>query len=344
MKVVTSLLLLAGMAVLAVVLYQADLPAVWSHLRQVGWLGVTVVLALYVVTFGAEIVAWTLTLPSVRLTPKWIGRLWMAQMIGDAVSNLTPLASVGGEPVKVALLKKRYGLSYREATASIFLIQTIINVALVFFVSSGFALMWVTGALPPGYRLAAGSGLGVLTVGILSIFLVQRYQGVSRVSGWLGRRRFGARALALLDVVRDIEDRLVAFYTGQPGRFATAITLALVNWGLGAVEIVCMLYFLGHPISFTDAWVVESLFVLVRAALFVVPANIGTQEGTLVLVCGAITGSPTLGLAVALIRRFRELVWICGGVVLGWLVSRGPAAVEVPVNADANPTAGRSGR
>jgi uncharacterized protein (TIRG00374 family) len=332
------------MAVLAVVLYQADLPEVWSHIRQVGWLGVAAVFALYVLTFGAEIVAWNLTLPTARLTPAWIGRLWTAQMVGEAVNNLTPLASVGGEPVKVALLKKRYGVDYREATASLFLIQTIVNVALVVFVSSGFALMWITDALPPAYRLAAGSGLAVLTAGMASFFLVQRYQGVSRISGWLGRHRLGARALALLDVVRDIEDRLVAFYTGQPGRFATAITLAFVNWGLGAVEIACMLAFLGHPISLADAWVIESLFALVRAALFVVPANIGTQEGTLVLVCGLITGSPTLGLAVALLRRFRELVWICGGVALGWLVSGGPATVEVPVNADANPTAGRSGR
>ena len=102
---------------------------------------------------------------------------------------------------------------------------------------------------------AAEQGLAVLTAGMGSFFLVQRYQGVSRVSGWLGRHRFGARALALLDVVADIEDRLIAFYTGQPGRFAAAITLVFVNWVLGAVEIACMLYFLGHPISLADAWV-----------------------------------------------------------------------------------------
>jgi uncharacterized protein (TIRG00374 family) len=341
-KVVTSILLLAGMAVLAVVLYQADLPAVWSHLRHVGWLGVAAVFALYAVTFGAEIVAWNLTLPSARLTPEWIARLWTAQMVGDAVNNLTPLASVGGEPVKVALLKNRYGVSYRESTASLVLMQTIVNGALVFFVSIGFVLMWMTDALPPAYRLAAGSGLATLTAGLASFFFVQRYQGVSRVSGWLGRHRFGARALALLDVVRDIEDRLIAFYTGQPGRFATAIALVFVNWVLGSVEIACMLYFLGHPISLADAWVIESLFALVRTALFVVPANIGTQEGSLVLVCGLITGSPTLGLAVALIRRFRELTWLCGGVILGWFVSRRPAAVGVSVvNVDAKPTAGR---
>jgi uncharacterized protein (TIRG00374 family) len=336
-KVITTILLLVGMAVLGVVLYQADLPAAWVRMREVGWLGVAVVFALYGVTFGAEIVAWDLTLPSARLTPSWIARLWTTQMVGEAVNSLTPLASMGGEPVKIALLKKRYGVSYREATASLFLIQTITNIALVVFVSSGFVLMWMTGALPPGYRLAAGSGLVVLTLGMLSFFLVQRYQGVSRIGGRLGRTRFGARALAVLEIVRDIEGRLIEFYTKDTGLFFIAIVLAFLNWALGAVEIACMLYFLGHPVSFSDAWVIESLFVLVRAALFVVPANIGTQEGTLVLVCGAITGSPTLGLAVALIRRFRELIWLCGGVALGWVVSRGPAAVDVTaVNLDAN--------
>lgn len=325
------------MAVLAVVLYQADLPAAWERLREVGWSGVGVIFALYAVTFGAEIVAWNLTLPSARLSAGWIARLWTTQMVGEAVNNLTPLASMGGEPVKVALLKKRYGVSYREATASVFLIQTITNIALVLFVSSGFALMWFTDSLPEGYRMAAGSGLIVLTLGMLSFFLIQRYQGVSRIGGRLERSRFGARALSVLEIVRDIEERLIDFYTRNTGRFTIAIALAFLNWALGAVEIACMLYFLDHPVSFADAWVIESLFVLVRAALFVVPANIGTQEGTLVLVCGAITGSPSLGLAVALIRRFRELTWLCGGVALGWVVSRGPRAVDVTaVDLDTN--------
>ncbi len=36
------------------------------------------------------------------------------------------------------------------------------------------------------------------------------------------------------------------------------------------------------------------------------------------LIAGAITGQPALGLAVALVRRAREIVWILAGFALGW--------------------------
>jgi hypothetical protein len=36
------------------------------------------------------------------------------------------------------------------------------------------------------------------------------------------------------------------------------------------------------------------------------------------VVCAALTGSPTLGLAVALVRRVREIIWIVWGLGLGW--------------------------
>ena len=37
------------------------------------------------------------------------------------------------------------------------------------------------------------------------------------------------------------------------------------------------------------------------------------------LICAAITGSPEVGIVVALVRRMREIVWIAGGFALGSL-------------------------
>ena len=45
------------------------------------------------------------------------------------------------------------------------------------------------------------------------------------------------------------------------------------------------------------------------------------QDGTFVLALGAITGAPAIGLAVALVRRGRELVWILLGLLLFWSFS-----------------------
>jgi len=86
------------------------------------------------------------------------------------------------------------------------------------------------------------------------------------------------------------------------------------------------MYFLGHPVSFVDAWIIEAVAQLVRTGTFFIPASIGAQEGAFMLVCAAMTGSPVLGVAVAVVRRIREIVWIVWGMGLGLMYTLKPAA------------------
>ena len=57
---------------------------------------------------------------------------------------------------------------------------------------------------------------------------------------------------------------------------------------------------------------------LVRAMLFFIPSNLGTQEGVFVLAVNVLKDSTPLGLAVAIIRRLREVIWISIGLILGF--------------------------
>ena len=82
----------------------------------------------------------------------------------------------------------------------------------------------------------------------------------------------------------------------------------------------------GRPIPMVEAWWAEAAVELSRAATFFIPAGIGAQEAALVLVLGHITGQPSLGLAVAVIRRFREVVWIAWGFVIAWVGFRPASA------------------
>ncbi len=55
----------------------------------------------------------------------------------------------------------------------------------------------------------------------------------------------------------------------------------------------------------------------------------------MVLVYDALTGRPSLGFAVALIRRARELVWIGWGLWLGWLEAPGVLGAGAGAGAEA---------
>ena len=84
-------------------------------------------------------------------------------------------------------------------------------------------------------------------------------------------------------------------------------------------EIYYTMIFLEHPISITEAWMIEAIAQMVRAGTFLIPASIGAQEGAFLLVYMVITGSPALGIFVAMIRRCCEILWlIWGGLVGVW--------------------------
>ena len=70
-----------------------------------------------------------------------------------------------------------------------------------------------------------------------------------------------------------------------------------------------------------DAWIIESVAQMVRTGTFFIPASIGAQEGAFMVISGAITGSPSLGLAVGIVRRLREIIWIGCGFAFGAIYS-----------------------
>jgi uncharacterized protein (TIRG00374 family) len=323
-------MLLVGFGVLVVVIQSVDLTAVWHQLEQLGWVGLFIVLAISPIWHINDTIAWMLTFRSIKPSFPWFRRLFGVHIVGDALNNVTPFASLGGEPVKAVLLKNNHGIEVRETTATLLMAHTVIVCALVIFLIIGVALMFNVPSLPESYRVIAGVALTTLILLVVSLLLIQRYRFVSRVGRWLSHSWLGARALRAVDHIREVEGHLISFYSETPERFAAALLLQFWNWCMGAVEIYLVLWFLGHPIGFTDAWVVEASVVLVRNALLFVPASIGAQEGTFLLVCGAITGVPAVAVAVALIRRLRELTWIVIGIAMGGCLTFARASTPRP--------------
>ncbi len=329
-RVLTMALTALGFGILAFILYRTDLSEVWLNVTRLGWLGLAVILGVSCVWFLVDTINWSLTLRSTRPNMRWFCRLWPIHVAGEAVNHVTPLASVGGEPMKAMIVNQRYGIGYREGTTSLVLLHVINVCAEIPFLLLGIGLALATGVLPPSVEVIMAVG-GVLIVFLVTVlWLVQHYRFVSRAGRWASRAWFGVAALRLVRHIRAIEGRLMEFYLGRPRRFFAAVGLQFCNWCMGAVEIYLVLHFLGAPIPFVYALVIESVVVLVRTALFFIPSNIGAQEGTFLVVCGAITGSPELGVAVALIRRFRELFWISLGLLIGWGFSLKPRRAPAP--------------
>ena len=317
MRLIQPLVLIAGIALLILLLRGTDLSMVWSQMQRLEASGLVLVLGMGGLWQAGDVMAWMQTFRSLTPGLHWFIRLFRVHVYGDALNCLTPLA-LGGEPMKAVLLHQHYEVPAREAAATLLLAQTMIVCAEVPFLVIGVTAMLFMPELPLTYRASAGAALCLFILLILVFLTVQRYRLTSRAGLWASRSWPGRRALACaIRHIRRIEDHLVHFYSQRPRRFASAVLFQFSNWTLGAIEIWMVLHFLGNPIAFIKAWTIESCVILVRQTLFLLPSGLGAQEGVFVLVCGAITGSTSLALSVALIRRARELTWICAGLLLG---------------------------
>lgn len=308
--------LFVGIVLLLVVLSSVPLSDVWFHARQIGW-GIVVVLGLFMIAFVLDAYSWQLTLITLPMNVTWLYRLWKVRMAGEVFNMVLPAASMGGEPLKAMLLKAHYAVDYHESIASLVLARTINLIGLILFLIVGFGFMLSAVQMPMSFKLIAGMGLLALIVATGLFFCVQRWRLFSVAGTRISQWKMGKRLEQVLEHVRAVDERFVRFYSLHRGRLAGAIGLALFNWIMGIFEIYYTMIFLGHPISLTEAWMIEAVAQMVRAGTFLIPASIGAQEGAFMLVYTVITGSPALGIAVAMTRRFREVLWLVWGASVG---------------------------
>ena len=325
MKTIKFIYLLVGCGLLVYVFSETDLKLLWSNLIKTGW-GIFFVLLIYGFAFWVDTIAWQFTLPSTRFN--WMYRLWKVRMVGAAFGKVLPFSAFGGAPIKGFLLKKHYGISYREGAASIILIESTHLISMIIFMTSGVFLISLMPDFPKSYLTFSKISLGVLSLGIFGFYIVQRYKLTSVIGNWFSQMAIGHRVKKFLSHIEEFDERLVHFYTLKRQLFFGALGLNLLNWYLGAVEIYIIFYFLGHPISIAESIILETFVEIVRAGTFFIPGTLGTQEAAFLLATGAITGEPALGLAAALMRRVREIIWFILGFSLGWQYSGNPSKLS----------------
>ena len=309
--------LIFGVGLLGVVLWRSDLTTLGEQLSGFGLTAFALILLLYAIEFLADVIAWQVILSKSRAGVGWLVRLYAVRLVGEAFNAITPLAGMGGEPLKAVILKDRFAVPYQESGPSLLVLKTITLLSLLGFLAVGFGLILNDSRFSEGYRLTAGVGLGTFVAGVTAFFLVQRFTLTSRLARRVGQWRIGTALQAAMHHIDAFDQQLVGFYRDAKVRFAAAAGLTFVNWLVGALGTMVTMRYLGWRIDFADSWIIESFAQLVRAGTFFIPASIGAQEGAMVLVCAIVTGDATVGLAAALVRRARELIWIVAGILLG---------------------------
>jgi putative membrane protein len=303
-------LLLLGIALFAVLVHQLGPANVWDNLRLIGW-GFLLVLGQEFISFNFNTLGWSFAFPRQRPRPQYL-HLLAARLAGEAINNLTPTATLGGEVVRGRMVADQ--CDPKSAWASVAVAKLSQTFAQMTFVFLGLLFIVRDVPLPDGFRQGLFIGLGVLTTGLLAGIFLQR-------RGLFGA---GARIAARLGIhVPDsLHEKLahldaeIAQVYAAPSAFALSVAGFFGGWCMGAVEVFIVMTCLGLAPTWSLALTVEVLSVAIDALLFFVPAKAGVQEGGKALIFRLLGLDPAQGLVLGIVRRLRELTWSMVGLLV----------------------------
>jgi len=136
-------------------------------------------------------------------------------------------------------------------------------------------------------------------------------------------RVFGKRNWDDLALRADAVDEAIRALYRDRRKVAASFMLNLAGWIVGTGEVWLILYFLGHPVSWHEALLLESVGQAIRGAAFAIPGSLGVQEGGYLLLARLVGLPPEAALALSLAKRARELLLGVPGIVYLHFVEKG---------------------
>jgi glycosyltransferase 2 family protein len=272
------------------------------------------VLLPYLVVYHVDCLAWAQTLP--RAAKKIPFRtLLRIRWCGESINNLVPSGNVGGETLKVVLLRA-HGITASDGASSAIVSKSAQTLAQLIFILSASILFLFLYRGEPAIR----AGLIVICIvgclAVAALFWIQSI-GIFRMLIALSEKlriKF-APLESRKDRLREIDATITAFYRRDPRRFYRATALYLAGWTLDTLEIYLVAHLLNMPAAWSQAIVVEAFTGVAKVLGMWVPGSLGIQESGIVLM-GRLAGfSDTFCAAYALIRRARELIFAAVGML-----------------------------
>ncbi len=244
-----------------------------------------------------------------------LGALVRIRWIGESVNSLLPVAQVGGDLAR-ARLATHLGVSGPEAGATVVVNLTLDLVTQVLYALIGAGLMVKAGGVETRGWLI---GLLVAVLAVTGFYVVQRQAPFQKLAG-VFRVLLGGRLWDSLAGDASQLDRNIAILYGCRKEVMICGAWCMITWLLNTGETWLALYYLGAPVSLAKALILESLGTAVRSAAFAIPGGLGVQEGGFVVLGSQLGLTPQISLALALVKRVRELL-VGGPGLVAWTMA-----------------------
>jgi hypothetical protein len=306
MKKGPSIVAFLGAAIFAWVVTHIGLPAILQQLAGMRS-ALPIVLLMSLCRLLLQTSAWSQALreEGVFVPP---GTLMGVRLASQSMGYLTVLGPVLSEPLKIRLLR---------APAEPTMTATFLDDGVYWFTAT---LMGIAGWLCLPLVAVHGAKVGPAAVAILLLTGILVFMLRQKPILFALVRRLRNRAPHWLVRAAILEKSLRNYRLERPTvvnrMFWTDVTCQL----LVAAEVAAVLWSLHLPVHFLAVLAIDGITRGFKLVTGWIPARLGSDEGGAISAFAAAGFSPVLGLALALTRRVRDLLWALIG--LGWLVWR----------------------
>jgi putative membrane protein len=316
-------LLSMGVLLFVALLISQDLAAIVAILSRAGW-GLLIVALFHFLPLVLDALAIRVLIKPGSIRHPYRDSL-TARWLGESANSLMPGGQIGG-PLLMTRHLSQCGMRMEEAAAAITVSTTLQTFAQILFALMGAALLGVQASrFSFSLDVTVLMASAFLAVQVGGFYLIQRrglfsklMRAVKRLSGKRDWSHWISHAQAIDTAVEEAYRR--------DGAVMASFFLSLVGWVVGTGEVYLILHFLGMPVSWRDALLLESLGQAIRGAGFAIPGALGVQEGGYLLLAPLAALGPDTALALSLAKRARELLLGVPGILYLQWAARGREA------------------
>jgi len=264
-----------GFGLFAVILAFVGPDAVWRQVQALGPLGFLAMVGNDLVATLFWVASWGVLLHAfgIRLRRREVAGIGVA---GFAVSYITPVSHLGGEPVRAWLVSHKTGRPLPTVFATVFVDRLLAGLSLVLFAVLGGAAALTGEVLTATAKLQMGAGLLVVAVavglGVLSF--ARNYHWLSRIVVSLGRlRRTWRWPAAWGEKIHEMEDEMYEAFTRHLPLTTVAFILQLASFFCVYLRPQLFFYFTeGRLFSLSDLAVYFNLNAILTTFLWITPS------------------------------------------------------------------------
>lgn len=318
MKLLRIVGAIGALVLLVAVIWHIGPRAIANHLLAAGP-GFIWIIVIHAVGISIAALPWHVLLPPHARPTVW--QSIASRFVAAGANAVTPVVSFAGDLVRLFWLPHKADRPH--GVAAIVADRLSYGAANLMFVLAGTIALVHTSDLPPEYRRMTLIG-GVVLLALVGIgaVLAARFRLVGRTHHLISRLRHKERDHQFGD---DVDASIENMLRRQPGQLALAFLFNVLFRIAMSAQIVVAFHLLGVDLGWDEALVFSALPIVMAIAGFMVPSQVGVQEGAQALLAESLGIPATTAVAVVLLLRIRSIV---GGAVVALLIATKKSALE----------------